>query len=177
MICDCSAYQHNLTCSIQRQKRKRTYCDHSSSVADYKHKWRYIWVSSKKGIAKKIYSNNYLTETNIGHLKLVLVNWSSQATVKEFNTSTQSTLLTKNVIKHNTLKVKYSNILDSLYYIEHKDWNLGIFSVYIIVSGNLEIQRSFRNICWLYPPNNAHTCVKQIDSMLMAWSFFIHTLQ
>ena len=50
-------------------------------------------------------------------------------------------------------------------------------TVYIIVSGNLEIQRSFRNICWLYPPSNAHKCVNQIDSMLMAWSFFIHTLQ
>ena len=148
----------------KKDLKERTYCDHSSPVADYKHKWRYIWVSSKKRIAKKIYSNNYLTETNIGHLKLVLVNWSSQATVKEFNTSTQSTLLTKNVIKHNTLKVKYNNMLDSLYY-------------YIIVSGNLEIQRYFRNICWLYPPSNAHTCVKQIDSMLMAWSFFIHTLQ
>ena len=46
----------------------------------------------KKRIAKKIFSNNYLTETNIGHFKLVLVYWSSQATVKEFHTSTQSTL-------------------------------------------------------------------------------------
>ena len=115
----------------KKDLKEGTYCDHSSPVADYKHKWRYIWVSSKKRIAKKIYSNNYLTETNIGHLKLVLVNWSSQATVKEFNTSTQSTLLTKNVIKHNTLKVKYSNILDSLYYIEHKDWKFrNIFCLY-----------------------------------------------
>ena len=65
----------------------------------------------------------------------------------------------------------------ALIILSTKTENLGIFSVYIIVSGNLEIQRSFRNICWLYLPSNAHTCVKQIDSMLMAWSFFIHTLQ
>ena len=65
----------------------------------------------------------------------------------------------------------------ALIILSTKTENLGIFSVYIIVSRNLEIKRSFKNICWLYFSRNVHTCSKQIDDLLMAWSSVIHTLQ